>query len=53
MCFGNYFDLALNRYAERQKMPHDLLSLLQPRSCPVSKKSEDYLSVWGVDDRKI
>jgi hypothetical protein len=28
-------------------MSRDLLSLLQPWSCPLSTKSEDYLSVWG------
>ena len=32
---------------ERRKMSRNLLSLLQPRRCPLSAKSEDYLSVWG------
>ena len=31
---------------ERRNMSCDLLSLLQPRRCPLSTKSEDYLSVW-------
>ena len=35
------------RTTERRKMSHDLLSLLLPRRCPQSTKSEDYLSVWG------
>jgi hypothetical protein len=33
------------RTIERRKMSRDLLSLLQPRRCPLSTKSEDYLSV--------
>ena len=32
------------RTTERRKMSRDLLSLLQPRRCSLSTKSEDYLS---------
>ena len=39
---------------ERQKyVARDLLSLCCHLGCPLSTKSEDYLSVWGVDGRKI
>jgi hypothetical protein len=38
---------------ERQKISRDLFSFLRLWKCPLSTKSEDYMSAWGCTWRKI